>query len=185
MTVNRFQGLARGPIDHNASSVINSIADDAIEMGSAVELLGTIVAAENLPRVLETTTVFSKTYGIAVGGDADGIYSTTGVQSGTDATKATTGAGQGVVVCTQGRCLARVNGNSPAIVIGDKLTPTTTSGILVKLPTTGSGTHSIIAIALADADEDNDIIPVDVQREVIIIAWPLQNQNTTDNLFYN
>ena len=35
---NLFPGLARGPIDHEASSVINTIANEAITMGDLVQL---------------------------------------------------------------------------------------------------------------------------------------------------
>ena len=49
--VNNYQGLHRGPIDHEASSVINVIASEAISMGDAVRLNGTIPATELLPQV--------------------------------------------------------------------------------------------------------------------------------------
>ncbi len=159
---NFYLGLARGPIDHNASSVINVIADGAIEMGSAVQLASTIESAELLPRVGETTAIADPTYGIAVGGDTDGIYSTTGAASGTDATKATAGAGQGVVVVTQGRCLARVDGFTTAVAIGSPLAASTTAGVL---ELADGATQRIIAIALQVPVNATDIIAVDVQRE--------------------
>lgn len=162
---NQFLGLARGPIDHNASSVINVIASGAIEMGSVVKLTTSIPPAELLPRVEETTGPNDVGYGIAVGGDTDGIYSTTGIPSGTDATLATESAGQGVVVVTQGRCLARVT-NSTAIAIGDPLSPSSFAGVLHLAD--GSATDEIIAIALQVPTSADDIIAIDVQREGVI-----------------
>ncbi len=157
---NFYLGLARGPIDHQSSSVINVIANEAIEMGSSVILVAP-PADELLPRVDESDLVGDTVYGIAVGGDADGIYSTTGAISGTDATRAATSAGQGVVVVTQGRCLARVNNTTGAIAIGTKLGPSAAPGILE----VAGATDEIIAIALQPATGTADIIAVDVQRE--------------------
>ena len=162
---NFFQGLARGPIDHQSSSVINAIANGAIEMGSPVQLVTPIVSSEILPRVTETTTTSNIAIGIAVGGDTDGIYSTTGAASGTDRTLATASAGQGVVIVTQGRCLARVDGNVSAIAIGDPLTPSLTAGILKKATATND---TIIARALAISTGATDIIAVTVQREGLL-----------------
>jgi len=170
-STNKFLGLARGPIDHNASSVINSIADGAIEMGSAVILDTTPESTELLPRVLvkAVPTVLDSVYGIVVGGDADGIYSTAGgVATGLDINAAATGAGQGVVVVTQGRCLARVQGTNTAgntaINIGDGLAMSTVIGIL-QSATSNQG-EIIIARALQSVTStDIDIIAVDIQRE--------------------
>ena len=157
---NFFLGLARGPIDHQSSSVINSIANGAIEMGSVVKLADPS-ASELLPRVTETTGDDNIPYGIAVGGDTDGIYSTTGAASGDDSTLATESAGQGVVVVTQGRCLARADIASGGIAIGAKLAPSGNNGIL---ELAGAG-DEIIAIALQPVVGNTDIIAVDVQRE--------------------
>ena len=158
---NQFPGLARGPIDHNASSVINVIANEAITMGSAVALVATIPSDEILPRVDESDSNTDITYGIAVGGDTDGIYGD-GTAASDDSTRASAGAGQGVVVVTQGRCLARVLGAN-TLVPGDQLTPTTTPGVLTKVTLS---TELVVARALQPvADADTDIIAVDVQRE--------------------
>ncbi len=162
---NFYLGLARGPIDHNASSVINLIANGAIEMGSSVILVTTPSTAELLSRVQEqpSPAITDSIYGIAVGGDTDGIYSTTGAPSLNDSTRATASAGQGVVVVTQGRCLARVDGSGTAIVVGDPLSASTTAGILVVSVTTS---HTI-ARALQPSTGATDIIAVDIQREGI------------------
>jgi len=157
---NRFLGLARGPIDHKSSSVINQIANGAIDMGSVVAVTAAIVSTEILPRVEEISSQGSQSvYGIAVGGDADGIYGD-GSISTDDSTRATTGAGQGVVIVTQGRCLAKVEG-SAGITPGVPLQQSTIIGTL-EIAATG---NTIIAIALESVNPgDVDMIAVDVQR---------------------
>lgn len=174
---NQFPGLARGPIDHNASSVINVIANGAITMGDCLVLTTSITSTEILPRV-ETSaasTTNQVIYGIGVGGDTDGIYGDGTAATG-DINRATASAGQGVVVVTQGRCLARVAGQiqtgvsttgDSAIVVGDALVPDPLiAGRLVKAPTVTSIPVHIIARALQDGVlGDQNIIAVDIQRE--------------------
>lgn len=161
---NFYLGLARGPIDHQSSSVINVIANEAIEMGSAVTLFATIPAAELLPRVEESDAAGEQVYGIVVGGDTDGIYSTTGAASGDDSTRAAASAGEAVVVVTQGRCLARVDGSTAGpILVGSKLAATATAGVLEL----AIATDDVIAVALQPSAGVTDIIAVDVQREGI------------------
>jgi len=157
---NRYAGLARGPIDHNASAVINSIASTPIDMG-AVVLLASPSSSELLPRVAQGTTQGSSlVYGIVVGGDADGIYND-GSTVSSDDNRAATAAGEGVVVVTQGRCPARVGGSN-AVLLGSKLTPSATTGILEL----AADDDYVIATALDSVlAADQDIIPVDVQRE--------------------
>jgi len=162
---NQFPGLARGPIDHNASSVINVIANGAITMGSAVALVAA-PTSEILPRVEETDNpTVVRTYGIAVGGDTDGIYGD-GSAASDDSTRATASAGEGVVVVTQGRCLARVDGaTGVAIVVGSPLAASTTVGVLEVADTNAT---NIIARALQPSTGAADIIAVDVQREGVV-----------------
>ncbi len=174
---NQFPGLARGPIDHDASSVINSIANGVITMGDSLILTTIIPPAELLPRV-ETSaasTTNQVIYGIAVGGDTDGIYGD-GAAASDDSTRATASAGQGVVVVTQGRCLARVAGQiqdgvssttDSAIIPGDALVPDPLiAGRLVKAPTAVDIPVHIIARALQDGELGaQNILAVDVQRE--------------------
>ena len=161
---NFFLGLARGPIDHQSSSFPNVIANEAIEMGSSVILIAQ-PSNELLPRIEETDAAAEQVYGIAVGGDTDGIYSTTGAASGTDATRAAAGAGQGVVVVTQGRCLARVDGNTAGpILLGSRLGASGTAGVLEL----AVGSDNVIAIALQPSSGVTDIIAVDVQREGVL-----------------
>ena len=157
---NQFQGLHRGPIDHNASSVINSIANEAITMGSVVTLVTPIISSEILPRVEEGDAAADVGYGIAVGGDTDGIYGD-GSAATDDSTRATASAGQGVVVVTQGRCPARVDATA-AIAIGAPLSASATAGVL---ELADAATDVIIARALQVIASGTDIIAVDVQRE--------------------
>jgi len=167
--VNRYPGLHRGPIDHKSSSVINQISNGSIDMGSAVMLETTILPGELLPRVSQSSvTGDPKVYGIAVGGDVDGIYGN-GFTSVDDSTRATNAAGQGVVIVTQGRCPARVSGLGAggAVSIGDKLMQSSTTGVLEKPTMAG---QQIIATALNDvANNAADIIAVDVQREGVFV----------------
>lgn len=159
---NRFPGLARGPIDHKSSSVINQIADGTIDMGSVVAIALSIDSSELLPRVEQIASQGSRAvYGIAVGGDADGIYGD-GSASTDDSTRAATGASQGVVIVTQGRCLARVSGDGSTIVTtGTPLTQSNTTGVLES----ASGGDVVIAFALHPVGVgDTDMIAIDVQR---------------------
>lgn len=161
---NRFKGLANGAIDNKSSSLINQISAASIDMGSVVALVSSITSSETLPRVNTQTAQGLITYGIAVRGDVDGIYGD-GSASSDDSTRATNAAGQGIVIVTQGRCLARVSGDGSGVVtVGDPLTQSASSGVL-ELATTGD---LVIAIALNDVGAgDIDMIAVDVQREGI------------------
>ncbi len=159
---NRYEGLARGPIDHKSSSVINLVSNGSIDMGSLVLCFTSLLSDETLPRVIEGNTLGSLlVYGIAVGGDADGIYGD-GSTSTDDLTRATNAAGQGVVVVTQGRCLAKVNGAANGTVfIGDALSASSVDGQLHK----AAAGADVIAYALNDvANTDTDMIAVDVKR---------------------
>ena len=70
---NLYPGLARGPIDHKSSSVINIIANEVdMEMGGCVKLAAA-ASAELLPRADKVDTAGDDAYGIIVGGDNDGI----------------------------------------------------------------------------------------------------------------
>lgn len=164
VNTNRFTGLFRGPIDNKATSVITSISNGAIDMGSVVKLDTTALTTNNeiLPRVEQsTTTGDTLVYGIVVGGDADGVYGD-GSTSTDDSTRASTGAGQGVDVVTQGRCLAKVSGGAGPILIGSKLTQSNVTGQL----RLAAATHTVIATALNSVlGADTDMIAVDVQRE--------------------
>ena len=158
---NLFPGLARGPIDDEASSVINTIANEAITMGDLVQLdVSGPPTTEILPRIeVADGGQGLVAYGIAVGGDADGIYGAGGAAAD-DTERAATAAGEAVVVVTQGRCLARVSGT---IAIGDELTQDATAGVLE----TAVAGDLVIAVAL-QASSGNDIAAVDVQRGNIV-----------------
>ena len=129
-------------------------------MGDAVDLT-TPPTVELLPRVQTSNAAQGDvTYGVAVGGDTDGIYGD-GTAATDDSTRATAGAGQGVVVVTQGRCLARVDGNTGgAILVSSKLTQSAKAGVL-ELAATGD---EVIAVALQGSIGADDIIAVDIQR---------------------
>jgi len=152
-----FVGLARGPIDHEASSVINSIANESIDMGASVTLIAA-PTTELLPRVEVADAQGELTYGIVVGGDVDGIYGD-GAASTDDTTRAANTAGQGVVVVTQGRCKAKVSGT---IAIGDPLTASAAGGL-----EPAAAADEVIAIAL-QVSTGTDMAAVDVQRQGIL-----------------
>lgn len=169
---NKFPGLARGPIDHQSSSVINVISDGSIDMGAGVILDTTIETSELLPRVKITALQGDPlAYGVAVGGDVDGIYGD-GTDSTDDSTRATNAAGQGVVVVTQGRCLAKVNGQAATILVGSKLTFGSGGGHLRLVDDTivTAPYETVIAIALQGSINTSDMIAVDVQREGLLNA---------------
>lgn len=143
---NQFPGLARGPIDHEASSVINATANEAITMGDLVQLdVSAVPTTEILPRVevADTAQGSDSSYGIAVGGDADGIYAG-GAAAADDTERAATAAGEAVVIVTQGRALARVTGS---ITIGDDLTQSATAGVLEPSASDSNGTLTVTSSA--------------------------------------
>lgn len=163
-SANKFQGLANGPIGPQvASTNINAIANGSIDMGSVVELVNPLLASDILPRVISGVGLGGfAVYGVAVHGDVDGIYGD-GTASVDDSTRATNAAGQSVSVVTQGRCLARVSGGAGAVIVGDSLIMSATTGVLV-LATVAN--QKVIARALNNvAGADTDMIAVDVQRE--------------------
>jgi len=162
---NRFPGLASGPMDHKSSSIVNMISEEALDMGSAIQTILFIpsLPLEILHRVEEISggQGSSRIYGIVVAGVIDGIYGN-GSVSVDDSTRATNAAGQGVVILTQGRCLARVFGGTGGISVGNKLTQSAVKGVLEL----GISPHTVNAMALQDVlANDTDMIAVDVQRE--------------------
>ena len=164
-STNQIPGLARGPFDHEASSVINLISNATIAMGDGVILDQSGFNAKTIiPSVGPGASIGSGLiYGIAVGGDVDGVYGD-GSAPTDDTTRATNGDGQGVVVVTQGRCPARVGGAvGGAVAVGDALTMSAVTGVLQKVSVAG---QTVIAIALNSVlAADTDIIAVDVQRQ--------------------
>ena len=166
---NFFTGLARGPIDHDASSVINAVSNGEITMGSALQLvdIASVAPAEILPRVeeIEGLVLTDLVYGIAVGGDTDGIYGD-GDAATDDTNLATASAGQGVVVVTQGRCLARVD-TTFAVDVGSPLSASDADPGMLELAATGA---IVVARALQPLTitTGNNIIAVDIQREGLL-----------------
>jgi len=156
---NLYQGLARGTIGpRDANTVINMIANETnIEMGGVVKGDLTLDSTELLPRADKTDTAEEIVYGIVVGGDNDGIYGTGGASPADNTTKASLLVGDAIVVCTQGRCLARI---SATTTVGAPLSSDGTDAL--KLANVVGG--MIIARAL-QVGASGDIIAVDVQRE--------------------
>lgn len=146
-------------------------------MGSAVRLHTTsLPASEILPRVEEAQLNNLPVYGIAVGGDIDGIYGD-GSNAGGEAIEAAV-AGEAVVVVTQGRALARVfaqdfGTNDIQVDPGDILILGSTiagqEGTLIPGKLDGGGFVSpiqVVAVALQTIPAGSlDIIAVDFQRE--------------------
>lgn len=154
---NLFPGLARGPIEHKGSSVLNIIANEAdMEMGGCVKLAAP-PSTELLPRADKVDAAGQLGYGIIVGGDNDGIYGDGGASPADNTTKASLLAGDAIVIVTQGRCLARL---SETCTLGAKLAGDAT-GDLQLADLAGD---DIIATAL-QAGTAGDVIAVDVQRE--------------------
>jgi len=129
-STNRYPGLPRGAIDNKSSSLINCISNGKIDMGAIIGLSTPIFPGETLPRVEELGGAQStnNVYGIAVGGDVDGVYGD-GSNSVDDSTRATNAAGQGVVILTQGRCLAKVV-SAGGVVVGSLLSQSGDQGVL-------------------------------------------------------
>jgi len=167
---NEFLGLAQGSIDHNASSIINAVCGNtSLVIGDVVRILpkGTGVGftqdGDLLPRVGKVNSFATEGYGIVVGGDFEGIYSDGVINL--DSNSLALGLvvaffGDSVRVCTQGRCLALVDGfGTGSINVGDALT-TAVAG-LVK----ASDGNIVIANALQPASKANSIIAVDIKRQ--------------------
>ena len=148
---NRYTVLSNGALAHSA--IENMTANGAIDMGSTIRLSAPIVAGEIQPRVETTTNIGDVTYGIAIGGDNDGVYGD-GSASTSDLNRATIGPGQTVKLITRGRCPARVTGGAAGISIGDKLTPSNTAGVLQKLiaPFKFVAAVSLNTVAIGDTD---------------------------------
>lgn len=168
---NQYLGLGVGPIENQASTIVNAICGDAsLKIGDVVRLLpqGTGVGftqpEDLLPRVGIVNSFGIEGYGIVVGGDVGGEYSDGVINL--DSNNLALGIiaaffGEGVTVCTQGRCLALVDGTvSGAINVGDGLIPTPTG--LVKSTVFD---NRIITRALQPTAKANSIIAVDVKRE--------------------
>ena len=172
LTPNQYLGLWEGPIDHDASSVINAVFenehDQEMVIGDTVHLV-TPPSSELLPRVDLIFLVGEplSVYGIAVGGDVGGIYPVAG--GGFDEEQfIAIKTGQGVRICTQGRCIARVNPNSSEINVGDPLSSTT--GASLRFATSG---ELVVARALQFVAQKSPPVPftfiaVDVKREGIL-----------------
>jgi len=139
--VNRYVGLENGALAHSA--IENMISDGVIEMGAPVRLVTSVRSDEIQPRVVTSTGATDIIYGIAVGGEADGVYGD-GSAATSDLTRATTGAGQSVRIITRGRAPAKVF-TGTVITVGSKLVSAgLADGAFTKLP--GATTRFVAAI---------------------------------------
>lgn len=174
LTPNAYLGLWEGPIDNKASSVINAIVDP----NSTIELtIGFPVfiksppSSQLLPVVDEIINIsqIPLFYGILVGGDAKGIYPRAGdgfFPLQTPDNPVIAFPGQGVRVCTQGRCVAQVVAIISEINVGDPLT------VIASSVSLGVATSSdlVVARALQFVAKKTSFVresyaAVDVQRE--------------------
>ncbi len=105
---NKFFGLWQGPVDHNASSVVNAIYDTSDPVNFAV--IGCTVFIQTsskglLPEVnfIDNMAQEFLFYGILVGGDIDGIYQVSGgtLLTNDEGPDVVALSGDGVKVCTQ------------------------------------------------------------------------------------
>lgn len=171
---NAYLGLSEGPIDTKASSVINAIYENLTNFPLFVGDAVSIVAqppSELLPRV-DFFNNFPPLdllfYGVCVGGDAGGVYpniGTGGVGQINGSANAAIKKGQGVRICTQGRCLVSVDTRVNTIEIGDPLFPSP-GGFLRKAT---SSNQLVVARALQNVplipSIGFSIAAVDIQRE--------------------
>jgi len=173
---NKFFGLWQGPIDHDASTVINAIYDTTDPTNFAVMGDSVFIQTSNDKLLPEVNFVGSTQqeflfYGILVGGDKDGIYPTAGdtpfASSDTDFTIAF--SGDTVRVCTQGRCVAAIDNEVTSYNVGDPLKAE--RGGDLRKATSGS---LVVARALQKLDATFDsnrlfsYMAVDIQREGIL-----------------
>ena len=166
--VNKYPGLARESIDHKASTIINAVCgDENLAIGDIVRVLqvgtgvGFTQSNDLLPRIGKVNEFGGGGYGVIVGGDFEGVYSEGLVDTADLASGIIVSFfGDGVTVCTQGRCLALSNGAlTTPINIGDALTPSST-GLA-----DGLNGDQIFARALESTSVANSIIAVDIQKE--------------------
>jgi hypothetical protein len=159
----KYPGLFDGAVD-SAASVINAIADEAIEIGSPVISVAAATGELN-PRV-EPTATNGHVTGVVVGGDANGIWvdGTT-----TNDGSAASAAGESVKVCTNGRCKVRVDGSTGGvnsnIAIGDPLCAGDVDGVAKLCVTAGD---IVFARALQTSAAVQDAILCEVSFEGIL-----------------
>ena len=115
-----YPGLFDGAAGAEAL-VVNFIADEAIKIGGPVQIVAG-ATGELAPRVEPEATGVLYIAGVAVGGDANGIWVDGSTANDGNAADA---AGDTVKVCIFGRCKVRVDGSTGGansnIAIGDSL----------------------------------------------------------------
>jgi len=116
----KYPGIKRGTT-HSDSITSTKTADEAISVGSPV--ITVAAPSGELDSRVEPTAVqgSADVIGVCVDGQNRGTY------GGSDE-NAASAAGEAVVVCTNGRCKVRVDGNAANIAIGDPLTADAVDG---------------------------------------------------------
>ncbi len=188
---NKYLILSQGPINNKASSIVNAVCgDSSLLIGDTVRLLpsgtgeGFTQADDILPRVGIVDVLGIQGYGVVVGGDFEGVYSDGVLNLNSNNLALGVVAsffGDGVRICTQGRCLALTDGTT-SINIGDNLT-SSPNGLVI--PIIG---NRIIAIALQSASDVNNIIAVNIQRQGNVDPFTSGFEKiggTTSNIIFN
>lgn len=177
-TPNAYLGLFQGPID-KASSVVNAILSSTarfpLPIGFPVFILSS-PSSELLPRVdaISRSSQIPSFYGIAVGGDNDGLYPIAGsgfIDAHIPANESTIVAdlNEGLRVCTKGRCVAQVVAIVSEINVGDPLAVISTSRAL-GVATSGDFVvaRSLQFVAQTMVEIHESYAVVDIQREGIL-----------------
>lgn len=135
-------------------------------MGAAVRLVAPI-PGEILPRVRETILALTSKqfYGVVVGGDNDGVYVDNLGDSTLPLNQATIKAGEGIRICTRGRCIARVATIQDAIQVGDPLAAEETGLLEKALVGEFVAARALQSMPLRTAEGDQAYIAIDVKRE--------------------
>ncbi len=173
-TPNRFLGLWEGPVDLKASSVINVTyekgntfpnGNDDVVIGDAVYLVSP-PSNELLARIdwIFDASQAELFYGIAVAGDKGGIYPIKGtgfsaVSGVPGNTVITSKSGDGVRVCIQGRCIARIAPTND-INIGDELKVNADTSSLEFAPpgVKATGTVTCVGVLALDTVTVNGLV---------------------------
>ncbi len=181
LTPNAYPGLAEGPIDNKASSVVNAVFNPnspfALPIGFPVKIL--LPPASQLLPVVDFIFNVSdalRFYGIPVAGDRGGIYPRAGSGfANPDDTFATpdnpiiASPGDGVRVCTQGRCVAQVGTIASEINVGDPLT-VIIGQLALGVAISGDNVvaRALQFVAQKAVPEEESYAVVDIQREGIL-----------------
>lgn len=154
----KYLGLFSGRAKTSAI-VENKIADEAIHMGDPVIEVAP-ASGERDSRVEPNNSQGAKAFGIVVDGDQKNPF----VDGARGSDELAANAGENVAVCTHGPCLARVNGATGAIAIGDDLTIDAADGSLEK----AAASDEVIAVAQQASTAADDVILVHVGKQGVL-----------------